>query len=101
GAVLGFRPQALTEHTIFGSWTPGRPAEYEQLDFFPGHYLAELFSSHNGLLVWTPAVVVAALGIWRLGNRRFQLAALIALVIEVAVNGVQGDWWGGYSFGMR
>ena len=23
GAVLGFLPQALTEHTIFGSWTPG------------------------------------------------------------------------------
>ncbi|HEX6348171.1 MAG TPA: hypothetical protein VF160_02135 [Candidatus Dormibacteraeota bacterium] len=101
GTVVGFLPQALAEHTIFGTWTPGRPPEYQRLDLFPGHYLAELLSSHNGLLVWSPAVVVAAFGIWKLGDRRFQLAAVIALVVEVAANGVQGDWWGGYSFGMR
>lgn len=64
-----------------------------------------LFSGRSGLLAWSPVFALAALGLvlpWRCRlPRRWALAALAVLLVEVYVNAAAGDWWGGHSFGAR
>ncbi len=100
GLLLGFLPQLIAEKVIFGTWTPGR-GQFSILEWFPGHYLQVLFSSHNGLFAWTPIALVAVAGWFLLEDRRLRAACLLGLAVEVVVAGTQGDWWGGQAFGMR
>ena len=101
GVALGFLPQLLVEHSIFGTWLPSRPPNVQAYQIWPGHYLDVLFSSHNGVLAWAPVFFVAAAGIALLRDRRLQLACILALAIEIAMMGSQADWWGGLAFGPR
>jgi hypothetical protein len=100
GVALALTPQILVERTLFGTWLPYRPPAYA-LSFWPGHYAEVLVSSHNGLLTWSPVFGVAAVGLALLRDRRLALAALLALGIELAIEGSAPDWSGGLSFGMR
>jgi hypothetical protein len=100
GLLVGFAPQILVSHALFGTWLPYRPPAYA-LQLWPGHYADVLFSSHNGLLTWHPVFAVAALGLVLLRERRLALAALVAILIEVVIDGAAPDWWGGHSFGAR
>jgi len=101
GVGLGFLPQLLVEHTIFGRWLPSRPPNVQAYQLWPGHYLDVLFSSHNGVLAWAPVFFVAAAGIALLRDRRLQLACILGFAIEIAMMGSQADWWGGLAFGPR
>lgn len=100
GVLLAFSPQLVVDQSLFGTWLPVRPAG-QDLDPLHGHYLEVLFSSHNGLLVWSPLVVAAAAGTLLVRHRAWRLAAAYALLVEVAVNGAAPDWWGGFAFGPR
>jgi hypothetical protein len=62
-----------------------------------------LFSSRNGLLPWSPAYALFALGFAALARRQPRLIGLLALgvVLQVVANGAAWDWWGGGSFGGR
>jgi hypothetical protein len=100
GALLAFAPQVLADLALFGTWLPQRPAG-QDLQPVPGHYLEVLFSTWHGLLIWSPAVVVAAAGLALLRQRAFQAAAAYAFLVELALNGAAPDWWGGYAFGAR
>jgi hypothetical protein len=100
GALGGFLPQMLVTHAVFGTWLPYRPPEFAP-QLWPGHYLDVLFSSHNGLLIWTPAALAAAAGYRFVGDRRLTLAAALALGLELLIEGSAPDWWGGHAFGMR
>jgi hypothetical protein len=101
GIVLGFLPQLLAEHMIFGSWLPTRPPDVSSFSVLPGHYLEVLFSTHNGVLLWAPIFFVGMVGVLLLHDRRLQAAALLAFLIELAMMGSQADWWGGFAFGPR
>ncbi len=101
GIVLGFLPQLLAEHAIFGSWLPRRPPDVSSYSVLPGHYLEVLFSTHNGVLLWAPMFFVGIVGILLLHDRRLQAAALLGFLIELAMMGSQADWWGGFAFGPR
>jgi hypothetical protein len=100
GALVGFAPQLLVTHAVFGTWLPYRPPEFA-LQLWPGHYLEVLLSSHNGLFIWTPAAIAAVAGYRFVGDRRLSLAAAVALVLQLQLEGSAPDWWGGHSFGMR
>jgi hypothetical protein len=100
GALLAFAPQLLADLYLFGTWLPQRPAG-QDLQLLPGHYLDVLFSSWHGWLTWSPIVVVAGAGIALLRRPAFQVAALYAFLVELALNGAAPDWWGGYAFGAR
>lgn len=100
GVALAFSPQLVVDRVVFGTWLPYRPAAFA-LEPWPGHYLQVLFASHHGLLIWTPVLAIAAVGIALLPDRRLAVAALYAFCAELAINGAAPDWWGGFSFGMR
>ena len=101
GIVIGFLPQLVAEHVIFGSWLPKRPPDVSSYSVLPGHYLEVLFSTHNGVLLWAPIFFVGLIGLLLLHDRRLQVAAVLGFFIELAMMGSQADWWGGFAFGPR
>lgn len=100
GVVIAFSPQLFVDSVVFGSLLPARPPG-QGLQFFPGHYLDVLFSTHYGLFSWTPLALVAVAGFALVPDRRLQLAFVYAFVIETVIGGAVPDWEGGFAFGSR
>lgn len=99
-AALVFTPQVLVDLAQWGTLLPQRSGG-KGLTLLPGHYLDVLLSSHNGLFVWHPALLAAAAGLATLRDKRLLGAAVIAFVLETAIDGAVPDWPGGYAFGGR
>lgn len=100
GATIAFAPQLVVDRTIFGTWLPARPPG-QDLQFFPGHYLDVLFSTHYGLFTWTPIALLGVAGFAFVKDRRLQLAFVYAFLVEVVIGGATPDWEGGFAFGAR
>ena len=100
GAAVAFAPQIPVDQVLFGSLLPARPAG-QDLQFFPGHYAAVLFSSFHGLFSWSPILLLAVAGFVFVRERRWQVAFIYAFLLELALGGAAPDWFGGYAFGMR
>lgn len=99
-ATLVFTPQLLVDLAQWGTLLPQRSVGKE-LTPLPGHYIDVLLSSHNGLFVWHPALLGAAVGLATLRDKRLLSAAVIAFVLETAIDGAVPDWPGGFAFGGR
>jgi hypothetical protein len=99
-AALVLAPQVGVDLAQWGTVLPQR-AVGQALSPLPGHYLEVLFSSHNGLFVWHPALLAAAAGLVLLRDRRLAAAALVAFVLETVIDGMLPDWGGGFAFGGR
>jgi hypothetical protein len=99
GALITFAPQLVVDQVQYGTWFPQRPPD-QPLNLLHGNYFDVLFSSNNGLFVWTPAAIVAAAGFFFIRDRRLQLACALAFVVELIIDGSIGDY-GGAAFGAR
>ncbi len=101
-AALAFSPQLYAWKVSCGSWITipqgggflhwGRPA-----------ILSVLFSSRHGLFSWTPALALGAVG-FGLFIRRERLlgwSLLAVFLLQLYLNSVVDDWWGGTGFGAR
>jgi hypothetical protein len=100
GAVAGFAPQVVVDAIQFGTPLPYRPASLS-LQPLPGHYLDVLFSSRHGLLAWHPGIAAAAVGLLFIRERKLQAAFVIAVAVEILIDGAAPDWDGGFAFGGR
>lgn len=62
-----------------------------------------LLSTFHGLLIWVPIVLPAIIGLLILARRgeRRMLALLLAVALQVYVNGCARDWFGGGGYGAR
>ena len=99
GLLIGFAPQLAVDQAQFGTWLPQRPPG-QGLDLLNGHYLDVLFSSHDGLFVWTPAALFAAAGFLFIKDRRMKVACVLAFLLETLISGAVTDT-GGAAFGAR
>jgi len=65
--------------------------------------LAVLFSTRRGLFLWTPALLLAAIGLGFLVRRDRLLGAgaIVVLLLSLYVNSAARDWWAGEAFGAR
>lgn len=99
GLLVAFAPQLAFDQVQSGGWLPQRPPG-EPLDLLHGNYLDVLFSSNNGLFVWTPVAIVAVVGFFFIKDRRLQLACALAFLLEVVIDGSVRDS-GGAAFGAR
>jgi hypothetical protein len=102
GAAVGFVPQMLAWHAIYGHWIARSPVGPELFWFHP-QIVDVLWSSRNGLFAWSPIFIPAVAGLAAL-TRREALVAWSGLGIFAAmtwVNAAVDDWWGGAGFGMR
>jgi hypothetical protein len=102
GLVLGFSPQLVAWTILFG-----QPLAVPQTGAFftwgQPHWLEVLISPRNGLFSWTPVALLAVVGLVGLLRQqpRWAVMGLLAIVLQVAINGLLFDWWGGAAFGAR
>jgi hypothetical protein len=99
GLLVGFAPQLVVDQAQFGTWLPQR-LPGQALDPLHGHYFVVLFSSHDGLLVWTPIALLAAAGFFFIKDRRMKIACVLAFVLELVISGSVPDDVGA-AFGPR
>jgi hypothetical protein len=102
GLALVFTPQLVVWNTLYGSaltipqgdgflmW--GRPLVGEVL-----------FSPLHGLFSWMPIAIIGVAGMWLLArrDRRLFVALAVIIALELYVNSIVNDWWGGGAFGPR
>jgi hypothetical protein len=101
-AGLAFVPQLLAYHALNGTFGPTQLVQ-RKMDFGAPHFFDVLVDPGHGLLLWTPLLIVALLGlvrgIGRLGALGVFLAA--ALVAQVYINGSVLSWHQAGAFGSR
>jgi hypothetical protein len=110
-AALVLVPQLVAWKILYGrflqvpsgpglrEWGPGRG----WFDPSSPRFLDVLLAADHGLFTWTPALLLAALGLF-LALRRWPGlagAGLLVLVATAWVNGSLADWWGSDAFGGR
>lgn len=106
-AVLGaaglvFAPQLLAYQALNGSFGPTQLVQ-RKMDFASPHFLDVLIDPGHGLLLWTPLLLLAILGlvrgIFRLGA--VGVFATAALLAQVYINGSVLSWHQAGAFGSR
>lgn len=110
-AALVLVPQLVAWKILYGrflqvpsgpglrEWGPGRG----WFDPSSPRFLDVLLAADHGLFTWTPALILATLGLI-LALRRWPAlagAGLLVLVATAWVNGSLADWWGSDAFGGR
>jgi len=101
-AALVFSPQLLAWERIYGT-----PLLLPQGDTFmrwtePALW-AVLVSTRHGLLLWTPAVLLALGGLLLVPRRDATLGwgAIGVFLLSLYINASVSDWWAGEAFGAR
>ncbi|MDI6892699.1 MAG: hypothetical protein QMD08_06945 [Actinomycetota bacterium] len=103
-----FLPQAAAWKIIYGSYflVPQDvllPQGEAFMDWTCPHFLKVLFSPCHGLFTWTPVLLFALPGFFYLYKREkaITLSLLVAIILQVYINGCSKDWYGGACFGSR
>jgi hypothetical protein len=73
------------------------------IGFWPEGLWGTFVSARHGLFIWTPIIILAVAGLFRLFRRDRELASvsIATVALLAASNCTIFDWWGGASFGMR
>ena len=102
GLALGFAPQMAAWTVLFGA-PLALPQGSSFFAWSDPRWLDVLISTRNGLFTWTPVALLGVGGLGLLARRhpRWAAVGLIALLAQVALNGLIFDWWGGAAFGAR
>lgn len=95
-------PQLLAWRAIYGEFFV-MPQGAGFMRWTEPAVLSVLFSLNHGLFSWTPAVLLAAVGLPLLIRRDAVLgwSALVVLTLAVYINAAVSDWWAGEAFGAR
>jgi hypothetical protein len=101
--VLCLLPTFISRYVIYGSPLESGYVPLTEWAWRSPYFLAVLFSSNHGLLVWTPIVLLAVIGLVILWLREPRigtpvLAAVLAFYLLIAC---YPDWAGISSFGNR
>ena len=106
-AVIGaagivFAPQLLAYQALNGSFGPTLLVQ-RKMDFASPHFFDVLINPGHGLLLWTPLLLIAFLGllrgVFRLGAVGVFVTA--ALLTQVYINGAVLSWHQAGAFGSR
>ena len=101
-AVVAFVPQMLAWRAIYGTFLAVSPVG-PQIRWWDPQIIDILWSSRNGLLSWSPALYLGAVGLFIFTWMRpaVGLPAFLCLAVMVFFNASIQDWWGSAGFGGR
>ena len=101
--AIGLAPTLITKFIIFGNPFRSGYTRVSQWHWSSPHVLGVLFSADHGLLVWTPIVILAIVGLIIRSKQIGDLArySLIVFVIFTYVVASHVYWDGVASFGNR
>lgn len=102
-ACFGFLPIVFSQ-MYFWKLTLGSyfliPQGNGFLNFVNPHILGVLFSTKNGLYLWSP-VTLGVFGLYYLKDKKLASILFAIFLIDVYVCSTVQDWWGGAGFGPR
>ena len=102
-AILAFVPQLFAYRAINGSFGPSGLVA-RKMSYSSPHFLEVLFDPGHGLVVWSPLLLLAGIGLAiRLGKGAMPLvwSLAAALLLQVWVNGSVESWSQAGAFGSR
>jgi hypothetical protein len=101
-ATIGFVPQMIAWKSIYGSYLAVSPVG-PQIRWADPQIVDILFSSRNGLLSWSPALYLGAVGLIMFSAARpaIGLPMVLAVTLMTYFNASIQDWWGSAGFGGR
>jgi hypothetical protein len=101
-SLVAFLPQMFAWKQIYGHWLL-TPQGEGFMQWMNPQVWAVLFSLNHGLFSWTPAVLVAVLGLAVLVARHPFVGwnSVAVLLTAVYINAAVVDWWAGEAFGAR
>lgn len=103
GCAAAFLPQIWAWHVLYGTPVLNPHGGSDYFAWTRPAILQTLFSMRQGLVSWTPAVLLAAAGLPAL-VRRDRLVGIVAvavLLLALYVNAAASMWWSGSGFGGR
>jgi hypothetical protein len=101
-AAAAFVPQLLAYRVLNGAFGPSRLVT-QKMRYLSPHFLEVLFDPGHGVFVWSPLLLLAALGLawaWRRAPDVVSALAL-ALLLQVWINGSVDSWSQAGAFGSR
>ena len=106
GLLAAFFPQMYVWHKVYDCWLVFNPYHSSTGNTFnptSPNFINVLFSPHHGLFTWTPALLLAVIGLIPLARRDSRLAMLLAVgfIAQVYIVGGWSAWAGGAAFGQR
>jgi hypothetical protein len=101
-ASIGFLPQMLAWHAIYGSFIARSPVG-PQIRWTDPHLGDILWSARNGLFSTAPILYLGVLGLIGLAFARpsIGMPMLASVAIMIYFNACIQDWWGSAGFGGR
>jgi len=101
-AFIVFAPQFLAYQELNGSFGPTELVQ-RKMDFSSPHFFDVLVNPGHGLLLWTPLLIVAFLGLLRgIGRlRAVGVFVTLGLLAQVYINGAILSWHQAGAFGSR
>jgi hypothetical protein len=102
GVGLMLLPQLLAWRVIYGQMFV-MPQGEGFMQWTSPAVVSVLFSLRHGLFSWTPAVLLAVLGLYYLVRRDLLVgwSAAIVVLLSIYINASVSDWWAGEAFGAR
>lgn len=104
GLFLGFLPQFLAWHSLYGTfWISPYLIGTEGFRFQPYYIFDVLFAPTNGLFLWTPITLIGCIGLFIRTNRQRLLYHLFFAVflMEVLITASWSSWMQGASYSGR
>ena len=101
-SIATFVPQMLAWQRMYGRFAI-TPQGDEFMRWLDPQIGAVLFSTNHGLFSWTPAALVAVIGLGFLVRRHVLIgwSAVAIVLMAVYINASVADWWAGEAFGAR
>ena len=101
-AMVVFIPQLLAYQALNGTFGPTQLVQ-RKMDFGSPHFFDVLVDPEHGLLLWTPLLIVAFLGLVRGVGRLGAVGVFVAvaLLAQVFINGSVLSWHQAGAFGSR
>jgi hypothetical protein len=102
-ALAVFLPQLFAYRALNGTYAPSRMVS-EKMHYTSPHFIEVLFDPGHGLFVWSPILLLAAVGLLVAhapGQRAPAIGLLLAFLLQVWVCGSLSTWTQAGAFGSR
>ncbi len=102
GGLYVFMPQLLVWQILNNAfWKSPYISSIEGFNFLSPHIAGVLFSTGNGLFLWTPVLLLGIAGLWMYRQTKPNIYFLLAIAIQIFVVSSWSIWWQGASYSGR